>query len=48
MVLVGIPVADPAKPLEILRAVHSQDPCIACAMHVIDPENDWDYEIKVL
>jgi [NiFe] hydrogenase large subunit len=47
-VLVGIPVVDLAKPLEILRAVHSLDPCIACAVHVIDPDNDWDYEIRVL
>jgi Ni,Fe-hydrogenase I large subunit len=36
------------KPLEILRTVHSLDPCIACAVHVIDPENDRAYEIKVL
>ena len=46
--LVGIPLADPAKPLEILRAVHSLDPCIACAVHVIDPGNDRAYEIRVL
>jgi [NiFe] hydrogenase large subunit len=46
--LEGVPVVDPAKPLEILRTVHSLDPCIACAVHVIDPENDSAYEIKVL
>jgi [NiFe] hydrogenase large subunit len=46
--LVGIPVLDASKPLEILRTVHSLDPCIACAVHVIDPENDRAYEIKVL
>ena len=46
--LVGVPVVDPAKPLEILRTVHSLDPCIACAVHVIDPESDRAYEIKVL
>lgn len=34
--LVGIPVADPEQPLEILRAVHSFDPCMACAVHVLD------------
>jgi [NiFe] hydrogenase large subunit len=34
--LVGTPVADPARPLEILRTVHSFDPCISCAIHVID------------
>ena len=41
-------VEDAARPLEILRTVHSLDPCIACAVHVIDPENDRAYEIKVL
>jgi [NiFe] hydrogenase large subunit len=46
--LEGIPVADASKPLEILRTVHSLDPCIACAVHVIDPENDRAYKIKVL
>ena len=34
--LVGTPVADPDRPLEILRTIHSFDPCIACAVHVID------------
>jgi hydrogenase large subunit len=36
--LVNTPVADPNRPLEILRTVHSFDPCIACAVHVIDAE----------
>jgi hydrogenase large subunit len=34
--LLTTPVADPARPLEILRTIHSFDPCIACAVHVID------------
>jgi [NiFe] hydrogenase large subunit len=34
--LIGIPVVNPAQPVEVLRAVHSFDPCIACAVHVID------------
>jgi hydrogenase large subunit len=34
--LLNTPIADPARPLEILRTVHSFDPCIACAVHVID------------
>ncbi len=34
--LVGTPVADPTKPLEILRTVHSFDPCLACGVHVLD------------
>jgi hydrogenase large subunit len=34
--LVGTPVADPAKPVEILRTIHSFDPCLACGVHVLD------------
>ena len=34
--IVGLKLADPSQPLEILRAVHSFDPCIACAVHIID------------
>jgi Ni,Fe-hydrogenase I large subunit len=36
--LVGTPVADPERPLELLRTVHSFDPCLACAVHVLDAE----------
>ncbi|HEX2695755.1 MAG TPA: nickel-dependent hydrogenase large subunit [Acidobacteriota bacterium] len=36
--LIGTPVADPEQPVEILRTVHSFDPCIACAVHLHDPE----------
>ena len=45
--LIGTPVADPKKPLEILRTVHSFDPCIACAVHVIDPQTNEVYKFKV-
>jgi hydrogenase large subunit len=34
--LKGTPMVDPGKPLEILRTVHSFDPCLACASHVFD------------
>src|SRR6266508_609383 len=34
--LVATPIADPARPLEILRTIHSFDPCIACGVHVVD------------
>jgi hydrogenase large subunit len=34
--LLGTPVADAGKPLEILRTVHSFDPCMACGVHVVD------------
>ena len=46
--LVGTPVADPKKPLEVLRTVHSFDPCIACGVHVIDPDSNEVYKIKAL
>lgn len=36
--LVGTQVADPEKPLEILRTIHSFDPCIACAVHLVEPQ----------
>jgi len=35
--LIGTPVANPEQPLEILRTIHSFDPCIACAVHLYDP-----------
>jgi hydrogenase large subunit len=34
--LLKTPIKDPERPLEILRTVHSFDPCLACAVHVID------------
>jgi len=34
--LLDTPVADPEKPLEILRTIHSFDPCLACAVHLYD------------
>jgi quinone-reactive Ni/Fe-hydrogenase large subunit len=34
--LVGIRLADPEKPLEVLRVIHSFDPCLACAVHIVD------------
>jgi Ni,Fe-hydrogenase I large subunit len=38
--LVGMSVADPKKPLEILRTIHSFDPCMACAVHVLDANGE--------
>jgi Ni,Fe-hydrogenase I large subunit len=35
--LLGTPVADGEQPVEILRTVHSFDPCMACGVHVLDP-----------
>jgi hydrogenase large subunit len=34
--LLKTPIADPERPVEILRTVHSFDPCLACAVHVVD------------
>jgi Ni,Fe-hydrogenase I large subunit len=35
--LVGTPVADETQPIEILRVVHSFDPCLACSVHMLRP-----------
>ena len=46
--LIGNPVAQADKPLELLRTIHSFDPCIACAVHAIDPEGKEITRVKVL
>ncbi|OKY75351.1 MAG: hydrogenase 2 large subunit [Desulfobulbaceae bacterium DB1] len=46
--LVGNPVADPEKPLEVLRTIHSFDPCIACAVHMLDPGGRELVNVKVV
>ena len=46
--LTGIPIADPKRPVEILRTIHSFDPCIACAVHVIDPVSNEERVFKIL
>jgi hydrogenase large subunit len=38
---------DVKQPVEILRTIHSFDPCIACAVHLSDPETGEQLEIKV-
>jgi hydrogenase large subunit len=45
--LLGTPMADPKRPLEILRTIHSFDPCLACASHVIGPNGEKLAEIIV-
>jgi hydrogenase large subunit len=45
--LIGTPVHDVERPLEILRTVHSFDPCIACAVHLYDPEGKHITDVKV-
>jgi hydrogenase large subunit len=44
--LLGTPVANPEQPLEILRTVHSFDPCIACAVHLYDPEGSHLHQVS--
>ena len=44
--LIGTPVSDPEKPLEILRTVHSFDPCIACAVHLYDKKGRHVHQIR--
>ncbi|MDM5270702.1 nickel-dependent hydrogenase large subunit [Sulfurovum sp. zt1-1] len=34
--LIGIKIEDPSRPLEVLRVLHAFDPCLACAVHIID------------
>jgi hydrogenase large subunit len=46
--LKGTPVADVNQPLEILRTVHSFDPCLACAVHLYDEEGKQVSSVKVL
>jgi len=38
--LLGTPMANPEQPLEIIRTIHSFDPCLACATHVVSPEGE--------
>ena len=46
--LVGNPVADPELPLEVLRTVHSFDPCLACAIHLVDGKKTPLGKVRVL
>jgi len=45
--LVGTDLYDPKQPVEILRTIHSFDPCIACAVHVMDPDGEELVKVKV-
>ncbi len=44
--LLGTPVANPEQPVEILRTIHSFDPCLACAVHLYDPEGRSVHHVK--
>jgi Ni,Fe-hydrogenase I large subunit len=45
--LIGTAVHNSEKPLEVLRVVHSFDPCLACTVHVIHPESNRIMDFKV-
>ncbi len=45
--LLGTPMANPEQPLEILRTIHSFDPCLACATHVMSPDGRELATVKV-
>jgi [NiFe] hydrogenase large subunit/hydrogenase large subunit len=46
--LIGTPVADPKRPVEILRTVHSFDPCMACGVHVVDAQRKEQAFVRVI
>lgn len=38
--LIGTPVADISQPVEVLRVIHSFDPCLACSVHMLRPDKE--------
>ena len=46
--LVGTPVANEQQPLEILRTIHSFDPCMACSVHLYDEDGKTISRISVV
>ncbi len=46
--LIGTKLANADQPLEIIRTIHSFDPCMACAVHIIRPDTDEIKKFKVL
>jgi len=46
--LLDNPLADPERPLEVIRTVHSFDPCLACAIHMADTERRELVQVKAL
>jgi hydrogenase large subunit len=45
--LLNTPMAKPEQPVEILRTIHSFDPCLACASHVISPDGEELVSVKI-
>lgn len=46
--LIDNPVANSEKPLELLRTIHSFDPCMACAVHTLDVSGNEIAKIQTL
>jgi len=45
--LIGTPVANEEQPLEIIRTIHSFDPCLACAVHLYNPDGKQIHQVTV-
>jgi len=44
--LVGTPIANPDQPVEVLRTIHSFDPCLACAVHIHDEHGSTVHRLE--
>ena len=44
--LIGTPVKNLEQPVEILRTIHSFDPCLACAVHLYDPQGRHLHQVS--
>lgn len=44
--LIGTPISNPEQPLEVLRTIHSFDPCLACAVHLYDEKGRYVHHIN--
>ncbi len=44
--LIGTPIKNPEQPLEILRTIHSFDPCLACAVHLYDEKGTYVHQVQ--
>ena len=44
--LIGTPIKNPEHPLEVLRTIHSFDPCIACAVHLYDEKGSHVHHLN--
>lgn len=45
--LIGAPVPDPKNPINVVRIIRSFDPCISCAVHLIEPETNEILEFRI-